>query len=237
MYIIPGIDLMNGKVVRLKRGGFDTAKQVADDPVKTAESFKDNGAKWIHVVDLDGARTGAPVHLKLVETIIRTVGINVEVGGGIRCFDTIQSYLEAGAARVILGSAAVQDPKLVYEAVARFGPAIAVGIDAKEGLVRAGGWLEESTVTYMQLAAAMDEAGISTLIYTDINRDGMLSGPNIADLESINKQVKANVIASGGIRNTEDVMALKESGMYGVIIGKALYDGLDLREVIEKTCQ
>jgi phosphoribosylformimino-5-aminoimidazole carboxamide ribotide isomerase len=234
MKIIPAIDLIEGTAVRLTRGDYGTAQQVADDPIETAKRFEAQGAKWLHIVDLDGAKEGVPVNKDMIGHIVEATGMRVEVGGGIRTKASIKEYLDMGVARVILGSVAIHDPMLVREAISKFGHPIAVGIDAREGRVQAGGWLEDSEVSYLDLAAKMDEAGVRTIIYTDIARDGTLSGPNLEELKAINESVSAHVVASGGIRDLGDVKALMKLNLYGAIAGKSIYQGtLDLKEAIE----
>jgi phosphoribosylformimino-5-aminoimidazole carboxamide ribotide isomerase len=234
MKIIPAIDLIEGTAVRLTQGDYGTAKQVADDPVETAKLFESKGAKWLHIVDLDGAKEGVPVNTGVIRQIVAATGMRVEVGGGIRTLDTIKRYLDIGVARIILGSVAIHEPQLVREAISKFGHPIAVGIDAREGRVQAGGWLEDSEVSYLDLAAKMDEAGVRTIIYTDIARDGTLSGPNFEELKAINESVDAHVVASGGIRDIGDIKALMKIGLYGAIAGKSIYQGtLNLKEAIE----
>jgi phosphoribosylformimino-5-aminoimidazole carboxamide ribotide isomerase len=234
MKIIPAIDLIEGTAVRLTQGDYGTAKQVADDPVETAKLFESQGARWLHIVDLDGAKEGVPVNTEMIARIVNATDMRIEVGGGIRTLDTIKEYLDIGVARVILGSVAIHDPQLVREAIGKFGHPIAVGIDAREGRVQAGGWLEDSEVSYLDLAEKMDEAGVRTIIYTDIARDGTLAGPNLDELKAINESVRAHVVASGGIRDIKDVKALMKLDLYGAIAGKSIYQGsLDLKEAIE----
>jgi len=233
MIIFPAIDLIDGKAVRLTKGEFDTAGKVADDPVSAALGFKECGADWIHIVDLDGARQGKPAHMELIEKMLKASGLKAQVGGGIRSLETIESYLKIGVARVILGSVAVNDPDFTREALARFGQAIAIGIDALDGIVKTGGWLEKSGSDYLDLAERMCDAGAGTIIYTDIDRDGTLTGPNLEELSRISKRVSSNIIASGGIRDINDINAINNMGLYGVIAGKAIYTGsLDLRAAI-----
>jgi len=233
MKIIPAIDLIDGTCVRLTRGDYATSAKVADDPVKAAKSFEAQGAEWLHMVDLDGAKAGHPVNADVIANVRKATGLKIEVGGGIRNIDSIEFYLDAGIDRVILGSAAITDPALVIDAAYDYGDAIAVGIDAKDGYARAGGWLEGSEAHYIDLARAMDDAHIATIIYTDIGRDGTLSGPNLAELGEINNAVNAGVIASGGIRDVNDIRALARLGVAGAICGKSVYEGtLDLAEAI-----
>ncbi|MDR3225365.1 MAG: 1-(5-phosphoribosyl)-5-[(5-phosphoribosylamino)methylideneamino]imidazole-4-carboxamide isomerase [Clostridiales Family XIII bacterium] len=241
MKVIPAIDLIDGTCVRLTRGDYATSAKVADDPVETAKFFEAQGAEWLHMVDLDGAKAGHPVNADVITKVRKATGLKIEIGGGVRKIDTIELYLDAGIDRVILGSVAITNPDLVMDAVYDYGDAIAVGIDAKDGLARAGGWLEGSEAHYINLARAMDDAHVSTIIYTDIGRDGTLSGPNLAELSEISSAVNADVIASGGVRDVDDIRALIQLGVAGAICGKSVYEGtLDLAEAIrisqEKKC-
>lgn len=235
MIILPAIDIRGGQCVRLYKGDFATAEKVAEDPIATAQSFAEAGAAWLHTVDLDGAVEGRPVNKAVFEQIARHTSLKVEVGGGIRNMDTIAAYLDAGVSRVILGSAALSDPALVAEAIELYGSdAIAVGIDAREGMVQAQGWLAASTVHYIDLARAMTEIGVETIIFTDISRDGTLSGPNLEQLTALQQAVGGQIIASGGIRDLSDIKALRAAGLYGAICGKSLYKGtLDLAQAIQ----
>lgn len=234
MLIFPAIDIQGGQCVRLVKGDFGTAHRVAEDPLATARAFRAAGAQWIHMVDLDGAREGRRVNAAIFEQVAAHSGLLVELGGGIRDMDTLTAYLERGIRRCILGSAALKDPAFVREAVRNYGDRIAVGIDAKEGLVAAEGWLQTSEVTYLELARRMEDAGVRTLIFTDIARDGTLQGPNLDQLTALGSAVSCSVIASGGMRDLRDVAACRAAGMYGAICGKSLYSGtLDLAAAIE----
>ena len=235
MIILPAIDIKDRTCVRLVKGDYGTAHKVAEDPIKTAENFAAQGAKWIHMVDLNGAKDAYPVNQDIFLTIARETGLKTELGGGIRDMKTIAYYLENGISRVILGSAAVKNPELVKEAVKEYGEKIAVGIDARNGMVATEGWMESSSVCYLELAMAMEQTGIKTLIYTDISRDGTLTGVNLDHLEQLNSSVSCRVIASGGVRSMEDIEACTGMGLYGCICGKAIYSGaLDLTEAIAK---
>ena len=235
MIILPAIDIRGGQCVRLYKGDFATAEKVAEDPIATAQSFAEAGAAWLHTVDLDGAVEGRPVNKAVFEQIVRRTPLKVEVGGGIRNMDTIAAYLDAGVSRVILGSAALNDPALGAEAIELYGSdAIAVGIDARDGMVQAQGWLAASTVHYIDLARAMTEIGVETIIFTDISRDGTLAGPNLEQLTALQAAVGGQIVASGGIRDLEDIKALRAAGLYGAICGKSLYKGtLDLVQAIQ----
>ena len=236
MIILPAIDIKDGQCVRLVKGDFATAERVAEDALETARAFAAAGAQWIHTVDLDGAVAGRPVNSAIFAEIVRQTGLKVEVGGGIRSMETIAAYLDGGVSRVILGSAALRDPALVAEAIELYGDdAIAVGIDAENGLVKAQGWLEESQVHYLDLARAMAEIGVRTIIFTDISRDGTLSGPNLEQLAALQAAVGGQIIASGGVTTLADIDALKAAGLYGAICGKAIYKGtLDLAQAIAR---
>ena len=235
MIILPAIDIKDGKCVRLVKGDYATAHQVAESPYDTAAAFRAAGAAWIHMVDLDGAKEGKPVNTEIFERVAKESGLKVEVGGGIRHMKTIEQFLEKGISRVTLGSVAVKNPDLVKEAVKEFGEKIAVGIDAKNGMVATEGWLEKSDVTYTDLALAMEDAGVRTIIYTDISRDGTLTGVNTEQLGNLNRTVSCNIIASGGVSSIVDIENCIDLNLYGCICGKAVYTGaLNLMEAIGK---
>ena len=235
MIILPAIDIKDGKCVRLRKGEFATAEQVAADPYETAASFRKAGAAWVHMVDLDGVKDVKPANGEIFCTVAAESGLKVELGGGLRSMDTIEFYLERGIQRIILGSAAVKNPALVKDAVQHFGGQIAVGIDAKQGMVATEGWLNTSNVHFLEMAKMMEAAGVQTIIYTDISKDGMLSGVNGAHLEEINNVVSCNIIASGGVKSIVDIELCKQLNLYGVICGKSIYSGsLDLAEAVAK---
>lgn len=237
MIIFPAIDLRGGKCVRLIQGDFDKETVYSDDPQATALRWQSCGAKFLHVVDLDGARAGSPQNLDAIKKILDAVAIPIEVGGGIRTLDDAEKLLSLGVRRVILGSVAVENPALVAEAVQRFGDKIVVGIDAKGGFVATHGWEKSSAVKVGELAKKIVAAGVKTIIYTDISKDGMLSGVNAETFAELAKISGAQIVASGGVRSIEDIRALKaveSDGVAGVIVGKAIYTGsLDLTAVIE----
>ncbi|MBQ1806881.1 MAG: 1-(5-phosphoribosyl)-5-[Ruminococcus sp.] len=185
MIILPAIDIKDGNCVRLQKGDYATAHKVADSPYETAKRFKDAGAEWMHMVDLDGAKDAKLINADLIADVAKSSGLLVEVGGGIRSMEAVAYYLSRGVNRVILGSAAVKDPQLVIDAVNAFGDQIAVGIDAKNGMVQAEGWLDNSDIHYIELAKRMEDVGVRTIIFTDIDRDGMLSGPNLKQLDDL----------------------------------------------------
>ncbi len=233
MLIFPAIDLKDGACVRLFRGDYATAHKVAEDPLETAKSFEAAGAEWIHMVDLDGAKARKPVNAEIIFHVARNTHLKVEVGGGIRNMETIDFYLQNGVARVILGSVAIKNPALVQEAVAKYGERIAVGIDAMDGKVAAEGWTDRSEIDYIDLAKAMEAVGVQVIIFTDISRDGMLSGPNLAMLDALNQAVTCNIVASGGVSKLDDIDDCRRLNLYGAICGKAIYTGdLDLRQAV-----
>lgn len=234
MLVIPAIDLKDGKCVRLLQGRADAITEYPDNPVETAKRWEACGAKLIHIVDLDGALTGDQKNLKSIKEIRRTVSVEIELGGGIRDIKRIEMLLGLGINRVILATVAIERPELVKEACRRFPQRIIAGIDARDGRVAIKGWVELTDIKATELAKRMEDCGIWGIIYTDISRDGMLTGPNIEALKKIVETVSIPVIASGGVSSLEDIKRLKEiKGLYGVITGKALYSGaIDLREAI-----
>lgn len=233
MIIFPAIDIMDGKPVRLLRGDFDTAEQVAEDVLTTAKQFARVGCTWVHMVDLDGSLQKKPVNADPILQVVEHTPLKVEVGGGIRTMDDIAFYLDRGVDRVILGSVALKNPELVQQAVDAYGDKIAVGIDAKQGMVATEGWTEDSQMDFIDLAKAMEKMGVATIIYTDIGRDGTLSGPDVQGLDRLNKAVGCNVIASGGVTTITDILVMKDKKMYGTICGKCIYKKtLDLREAV-----
>ena len=222
MIILPAIDIKDGNCVRLFKGDFDTVEKVAVDYMETAKGFEQAGASWIHMVDLDGAKDAKNTNLK------------VELGGGIRNLDTVEYYLSNGIERVILGSVALKNPQIVKEAVAEYGERIAVGIDALNGMVAVEGWLDDSQVDYIKLAKEMVSIGVKYIIFTDISKDGTLSGVNLEQLETLNKAVNCNIIASGGVHTIDDIKNCKALNLYGTICGKSIYKGtLDLKEAVK----
>jgi len=235
MIILPAIDILGGKCVRLTKGEYGTAEQVAADPVETALSFVNNGAEYIHMVDLDGAKEGSRVNSDIYTEVAKRVPVPIEVGGGIRDMDTVEYYLKKGIDRVIIGSAALKNPELVRAAVKEYGGEhIAVGIDALDRMVKTAGWLEESNVNYIDLAREMEKMGVRYVIFTDISKDGTLTGPNLEQLSDLAAATKMNVIASGGIRDIGNIRDLAKMNLYGAICGKSIYSGsLSLREAVE----
>lgn len=234
MTIYPAIDLLGGKCVRLVHGDYDTSTVYGEDPGAMAVAFRDQGAEWIHAVDLDGAKAGEPVNLAAIESIV-ACGLPVQVGGGIRNEQTIEQVLNLGVRRVILGSVLVRDAEFARRAFERFGDQIVAGIDAKNGLVATQGWLETSDTTAGDLAKQMVEAGARRFVFTDIGRDGTLAGPNLEALSQFIEAAGVPVIASGGVGEESDVALLRamHPTPEGVIIGKAIYEGrVDLRRIV-----
>ncbi len=233
MIILPAIDIKDRECVRLFKGDFATVHRVADSPLETAHAFKNAGAEWIHMVDLDGAKDGTRRNADIFLQVARESGLKVELGGGIRDMQTLDYYFSNGISRCILGSAALKDPSLVEEAVRTYGHRIAVGIDALNGMVATEGWLEVSDVPYLELARRMEAMGVQTLIFTDISKDGTLTGPNLEQLSALRKTVSCQVIASGGMHTIDDVTACAQAGLDGAICGKSLYSGtLSLEEAV-----
>ncbi len=226
MIFFPAIDLKDGQCVRLLRGDMARATVFGDDPAAQAKRFADAGCRWLHVVDLDGAAAGRPVNAAAVASIVRAAGVPVQVGGGIRDMETIERWLAAGVRRVILGTAAIADPRLVEDACARHAGRVAVSIDARGGLVATDGWTKTSPTKAADLAARLADSGVSAIVYTDIERDGAMQGPNVEATAALARAVPVPVIASGGVSSLEDLRALKAAGgIAGVISGRALYDG------------
>ena len=233
MIILPAIDIKNGQCVRLTKGDFATVEKVAEDPLATALGFQEDGSQWLHMVDLDGAKEGSLKNSEVFLKVVQNAGLKVELGGGIRTMESIDYYMQQGISRVIIGSAAITNQELVKSSVKKYGDGIAVGIDARNGMVSGNGWLADSSITYLDLAQRMEAIGVNCIIFTDISKDGTLSGPNLDQLFKINEAVSCDVIASGGIHTMEDIIALKEMGLYGTICGKSIYKGtLSLKEAI-----
>lgn len=226
MQIYPAIDLKNKQVVRLYKGDYAKVTVYSDNPVATALSFKEAGVGNIHLVDLDGAKEGSPVNYGVIKDIVSETQLFAEVGGGIRDMRRIENYLKAGAGRVILGTAALENPDFLAEAVKEFGSSVAVGIDAKDGKVATRGWLDVSDTDAAEFAVRVRDAGVKTVIYTDISKDGTLSGTNMEVYGKLVKIGGLNVIASGGITYIDEIRQLARVGVYGAILGKALYAGL-----------
>lgn len=234
MIIYPAVDIKDGRCVRLLQGEFDKVTVYSDDPLEMALKWESLGAEYLHVVDLDGARTGEPKNISITSKIAAKLNIPVQLGGGIRSIETIEKVISMGIRRVILGTFAVKNPDLVKQAVENFRENIVIGIDAKDGKVAIDGWEKTSEFTAIDFANKMVELGAKTIIYTDISRDGMLTGPNLDAMREMAQSVDAEIIASGGVSNLKDIKNLKETGVSGVIVGKALYTGnVDLQEAIK----
>lgn len=234
MILYPAIDLKDGQCVRLLKGEMDAATVFNDDPGAQAAAFEAAGAEWLHIVDLNGAFAGEPVNGAAVESILAALSIPAQLGGGIRDMATIEAWLSKGLARVILGTVAVENPDLVREAAKAFPGQVAVGLDARGGKVATRGWAEETEMTVTDLAKAFEDAGIAAIVYTDIDRDGAMGGPNIAATEALARAVTVPVIASGGVSSMDDLIRLRATGVIaGAISGRALYDGaIDLAEAL-----
>lgn len=237
-HVYPAIDLLNGKCVRLTQGDYNQKTVYGEDPLLVANSFVAAGAKWIHVVDLEAARSGQMEHLALIRSLIQRVVVNVQVGGGIRDMHRLEALLEAGAKRVVIGSALLDDPDFVHEALRKYRDYIALGLDARDGKMAIHGWKETSEVTAVELATYWAEKGAKMFIYTDIARDGLLTGVNGGDVCEVARVSGQSVIASGGVSSVGDLVKLaklKREGVVGAIVGKALYTGaVSLSEALKR---
>lgn len=234
MILYPAIDLKDGQAVRLVHGDMDRSTVFNDDPAAQARAFVDAGCSWLHLVDLNGAFAGTPVNAAPVEAILKECPVPAQLGGGIRDMATIETWLDKGLARVILGTVAVENPDLVREAARAFPGKVAVGIDARNGYVATKGWAEETDVRVTELAKSFEDAGVAAVIYTDILRDGAMGGPNIDATADLARAISIPVIASGGVSSLDDLKSLKATGVIsGAISGRALYDGaIDLQEAL-----
>ena len=233
MIILPAIDILGGECVRLFKGEYGTARKVASSAIETVKSFENDGAEFIHLVDLDGAKEGKTINRELFYSLAKITNVPLELGGGIRNMETVDAYIGGGIARVILGSAALRDREFLKRAVDKYGEKIAVGIDAKNGKVSVSGWLDDSDVDYIEFAKEMEKEGVRNIIFTDISKDGTLAGPNLEQLGALSKAVKCDITASGGVHNIEDIKNLKDMNLYGAIAGRSLYDGtLSLKEAV-----
>lgn len=237
MDVIPAIDLLEGRCVRLYQGDYERSQVFNDNPVEVAKQWVAEGATWLHVVDLDGAKTGKVVNHQAIAAIAQAVSVPIQVGGGLRDRTSVTQLLDLGVQRVILGTVSVEQPQLVAELCQEFPEQIVVGIDARDGKVATRGWLETSEVLAIQLATQMQELGVAAIIYTDIHRDGTLQGPNLEALRELADAVTIPVIASGGVSSVTDllsILALEPSGVTGVIVGRALYTGeISLRQALQ----
>ena len=235
MRIYPAIDIKDGKCVRLFKGRFDDVTVYGDSPAEMAKKWESQGGEFIHVVDLDGALKGHGVNAEKIKEICDSVSVPVQTGGGIRTMEDIEAKLACGINRVIIGTKAVSDSDFVKEAVAKYGDKIVIGIDAKDGMVAVEGWEKTSDFTAVEFAKKMVSLGVKTIVYTDIATDGTLAGPNVEAMREMAAAVDADIIASGGIGSLDDILSLKDTGVEGVIVGKALYtDRVDLKEAVEK---
>ncbi|WP_318614044.1 1-(5-phosphoribosyl)-5-[(5-phosphoribosylamino)methylideneamino]imidazole-4-carboxamide isomerase [Sporosarcina sp. YIM B06819] len=225
MILFPAIDIRDGKCVRLIQGDYDQEIIYNDSPTAMAKEWEQQGAAYIHVVDLDGAKTGNSLNKEAIRAIASSVSVPVQVGGGIRNMAIVDAHIASGVSRVIIGTAAIQDQQFLKEAVEKYGDKIAVSIDARNGFVATDGWTELSDVKAVNLLQQLVEIGVKTVVYTDILKDGMLQGPNLAELEMMNNASSIDIIASGGVSTEQDIAKLRELNMYGAIIGKALYEG------------
>lgn len=235
MILLPAIDLYEKKVVRLTRGDYAQMTVYNDDPVAQATLFQEAGAQWLHTVDLEGAKDGSTPNYSVIEAICMKTCLKVEIGGGIRSLDTIQKYLDAGVERVILGTKAVTDPAFLEESLDKFGSHIAVGVDIKDGKIAIKGWLETAQDSVEDFFTKLRKLGVSTVICTDVSKDGMLAGTNVDLYRQLSQKFSLDLIASGGVSSQEDLTRLKELGLYGAILGKALYTGaLDLKAALRE---
>lgn len=235
MRIYPAIDIKDGKCVRLFKGRFDDVTVYGDSPAEMAKKWESQGGEYIHVVDLDGALKGHGVNAEKIKEICESVNVPVQTGGGIRSMADIEAKLACGISRVIIGTKAVSDSEFIKEAVKKYGDKIVIGIDAKDGMVAVEGWEKTSDFTAVEFSKKMADLGVKTIVYTDIATDGTLAGPNVEAMREMAAAVDADIIASGGVGSLEDILSLKDTGVEGVIVGKALYtDRVDLKEAIEK---
>ena len=236
MKIFPAIDLYEGKAVRLLKGDYNAVTVYSENPLEIAKDFENSGATELHTVDLEGARDGGTPNIELIKSFVENTNLNVEVGGGIRSMDTVKAYLDAGVTRVILGTAAVTDREFLQEAVDTYGDKIAVGADIKDGKVAIKGWVEKSEYSTFEFFEMLEEIGVSTVICTDISKDGAMQGTNRELYKDLSEKFSVNIIASGGVSSLDDVKALNEMNLFGAIIGKAYYTGaIKINEALEVT--
>jgi len=236
MKLFPAIDLIDGKAVRLVRGDYAQMTVYSNSPVEVAKGFASCGAEYLHVVDLEGARDGTTPNLATVKALIGQSGLKVEIGGGIRTMETVRTYVDAGAYRVIIGTAAVTDPDFLDRALSVYGDKVAVGVDIRDGMVAIKGWTEISSMDCFSFCDMLEKKGVSTVICTDISKDGLLSGTNLSLYAELVKRFGIQITASGGVSSLEDVQKLNDMGLYGAILGKALYTGaLDLSAALRVT--
>lgn len=236
MKIFPAIDLYEGKAVRLLKGDYNAVTVYSENPLEIAKDFENSGATELHTVDLEGARDGGTPNIEIIKSFVENTKLNVEVGGGIRSMDTVKAYLDAGVRRVILGTAAVTDPEFLKKAVDTYGDKIAVGADIKDGKVAIKGWVEKSEYSTFEFFEMLQKIGVSTVICTDISKDGAMQGTNRALYKELSQKFSVNIIASGGVSSLDDIKALNEMNLFGAIIGKAYYTGaIKINEALEVT--
>ncbi len=234
MNIFPAIDLYDKKAVRLYKGNYDEMTVYSYNPIEIAYDFEKNGAKFIHIVDLEGAKNGTTPNIEIVKDVATKTSLFVEIGGGIRSIETVEKYLNAGVNRVILGTSAVTDESFLREAISKYGEKVAVGADVKDGYIAIKGWIEKSQYSLDEFLEKMQKLGVKTVICTDISKDGAMKGTNLALYKELSEKYSLDIVASGGVSTIDDVKALKEMNLYGAIIGKAYYTGaIDLKEAIE----
>ena len=233
MKIFPAIDIIGGNAVRLVKGDYNAVKKYSNSPVSVAKEFAEKGAKCLHLVDLDGAKSGETENYSTVENIVKSTSAFVEIGGGVRDRNRVEKYLNAGVKRVILGTSAVKNPDFRREAVKAYGEAIAVGVDVKNGFVATDGWLQVSELNGVDFVKKLRDEGVKTVIFTDISRDGMMKGTNLKVYEELSKIEGVDIVASGGVTALEEIETLRSYGLYGAILGKALYENkIDLTEAL-----
>ena len=235
MIILPAIDLIDGRPVRLSQGSYSKVTVYGDDPFAVAKGFEERGATWIHIVDLDAAKSGTPANHEVIAKIARETSLKVETGGGIRNMETLSRLIDdCNVSRCVIGTAAVKDPEFTAEAIERYGSKVAIGVDCRNGMVSTDGWTEDGTMDAVSFSLRMKELGAETIIFTDIARDGMLTGPAFGKTAELVVKTGLNVIASGGISCDEDIFRIKDSGCGGVIVGKAIYEGkVDLARCLQ----
>lgn len=233
MILFPAIDIKDGKAVRLYQGRFDKCEEMGI-PLEIAKEFEKTGAEFIHLVDLDGAKEGKRVNSDIIKAIAKTVNIPVQLGGGIRTLEDLEAIFDLGVSRAIIGTAAYKDKEFLIKAVEKYGEKIAVGVDAKDNKVALEGWLESTDMDYIEFSRQLEKIGVKTVIYTDISKDGTLEGANIEGLKALSKAVNMDIVASGGVKDLEDLLKINELNLYGAISGKAIYSGsLDLKEALD----
>jgi phosphoribosylformimino-5-aminoimidazole carboxamide ribotide isomerase len=230
MIVLPAIDIKGGQCVRLRQGEKDDETVYFKDPVKVAKQFESWGAQYLHIVDLDGAFDGKPQNVDIIKKILAAVDIPIELGGGIRSADIAKTYIDAGISRIIVGTQAIKDFDFIEHLIAKYDRKVCVSIDARDGMVSTEGWTEDSDMEALELATSLERVGLSTLVYTDISKDGMMSGPNFDMLNVLNQNLNIDIIASGGVASVEHLDRLSQMNLYGAITGKAVYEGaIDLK--------